>query len=341
MNIIELDFADGDLVAGAFEVMRAAHAVDASYSPKPHFGMFSKSGAYPPPDEDVADWVALADGEVVGYLGSGYPNRENLHFAGAGLIVHPDHRRQGIGTALLETFIERARSDNRTDLCLEARMPWEDGPVPNDAGRRFLEKHGFQLALTTINRRAEVDAMSPETEQELLDKAVAAAGDEYEVISWIGRTPAELVETMCRLDSMILSEVPLGDLDLEPENVDAGLYEARAARHEAIGLLPVTTVARHRASGEVVANTVIGVVDDPDHHEPGQWITIVDPAHRGHRLGTLVKIVNLRLVRDQFPQVERIWTDNADVNSHMIDINVKMGFEAVDASGEFQLKLPA
>src|SRR5690606_15462274 len=192
---------------------------------------------------------------------------------------------------------------------------------------------------TSVNRRAAVDAMAPDTEQALLDEAVAAAGEDYEVLSWLGRTPAELVDTMCRLDSMILSEVPLGDLELEPEKVDAELKEAKAVRNDAVGIVPVTTAVRHRASGEAVANTVIGVVDDPAYSDGFQWITIVAPGHRGHRLGTLVKIVNLRLLREQFPQVRRIWTDNADVNAHMIDINAKMGYATVDAVGEYQLKL--
>ncbi|WP_051325786.1 GNAT family N-acetyltransferase [Glycomyces tenuis] len=341
MEIIELDPADGALVSGAFEVLCAAHAVDDPESPPPHEGVFVKALAHPAPDEDEVDFVAVDDGAVVGRLSIGLPKRDNLHFAGADLMVHPDHRRRGIGTALLDKFIDYARADKRTELSLTTRMTWEDGPQRSEAGRRFLEKRGFKLALTCVNRRCASDAMSPEAEQALLDKAVAAAGDEYEVISWLGRTPAELVETMCRLDSMILAEVPLGELELEPETIDAELKEAKAVRTEAIGIIPVTTVARHRASGEVVANTVIGVFEDRDFRHGFQWITIVDPDHRGHRLGTLVKVVNLRLLREQFPNVETIWTDNADVNAHMIDINVKMGYETVDASGEFMLRLDA
>ncbi|GAB4002301.1 hypothetical protein GCM10029992_40120 [Glycomyces albus] len=146
---------------------------------------------------------------------------------------------------------------------------------------------------------------------------------------------------MSRLDSMILSEVPLGDLELEPEKVDPDLKRAKAARADALGIVPVATIARHRESGEAVANTAIGVFDDREFEHSFQWITIVDPAHRGHRLGTLVKLVNLRLLREQFPQVRQIWTDNADVNAHMIDINHKMGFETLDAVGEFKLNLDA
>ncbi|THV30619.1 GNAT family N-acetyltransferase [Glycomyces paridis] len=339
MEIIELDPADGDLVSGAFEVQRAAHAADGPENPAPHAGNFAKGLVNPPPDEDEAYFVAVEDGTVVGYLYIGLPNRSNLHFGWAYLIVHPEHRRRGVGTALLDHFLAYARARGRTEVTLDTHMTWEDGVERDKAGQLFLEKHGFKLALTVINRRCAVDALDPETERDLLAKARAAAGDEYEIISWIGRTPEELVETMARIDSTILAEVPLGDLELEPETIDAEIKNARADRNAAMGVTPIQTVARHRASGEVVANTAVFTYDDDAYTDAFQGITIVDPAHRGHRLGLLLKLVNLALVRENRPGVAHIWTDNADVNAPMIDINVVLGYEIVDAGGEFQIKL--
>src|SRR3712207_7186814 len=56
-------------------------------------------------------------------------------------------------------------------------------------------------------------------------------------------------------------------------------------------LFPYTTL--FRSSGKVVGYTEIRV---PSHH-PGrayQWGTLVDPAHRGHRLGIALKAANHR-----------------------------------------------
>jgi len=339
LKILGLDPSDDDLVAGAFAVLHDSHAADSPESPAPHREAFAKELAHPRPDQDQTVFAAVDGDTVAGVLWVEFPNRGNLHFGGAHLHVHPDHRRRGIGTALLEHFIAFSREHGRTDIVLDTHMRWEDGVERPEAGRRFLGKHGFEQALTLINRRCAVDALDPAAEQELLDKAQAAAGDEYEIISWIGRTPEELLETMARIDSTVLAEVPLGDLDLEPETVDVELKNARADRNEAVGVYPVQTVARHRGSGEVVANTVVFSHKYPDHHDAFQGITIVDKDHRGHRLGLLLKLVNLRLLRENFPHVKAIWTDNADVNAPMIGINVDLGYEIVDGAAEFQLKL--
>ncbi|MFG3341545.1 GNAT family N-acetyltransferase [Glycomyces sp. NPDC048151] len=341
MEIIELDTDDGDLVSGFFDVMTATHAADHPENPAPHRANFIAGLSYPPPDEDEAHFAAVEDGKVVGILGIGLPNRANLHFGWAWINVHPDHRRRGIGSALADHFIAYARERGRTELTLDTHMSWEGGHERSKAGQLFAEKHGFKLALTWINRRCYVDALDEATEQSLLEKAQAAAGDDYEIISWIGRTPEELVETMARIDSTILAEVPLGDLELEPETIDVELKNARADRNEAMGMNIVQTVARDRASGEVVANTAVFIHDDGEFPHAYQGITIVDKDHRGHRLGLLLKIVNLRLVRENFPHIRAIWTDNADVNAPMIDINVTLGYEIVDAGGEFQRKFDA
>ncbi|GAA2261329.1 GNAT family N-acetyltransferase [Glycomyces scopariae] len=341
IQILELDPADGDLVSGAFEVLRAAHAADAPEAPAPHEGKFRLGLLHPVPDEDQTVLIAVRDGAVLGLADAGYPNRENLHFGWATITVHPEHRRQGVGSAVLDAFIADAKGRGRTTLTLDTRLTWEDGVERSEAGRRFAEKHGFEAALTWINRRCAVDALDPALEQELLEKSQAAAGDAYEIVSWIGRTPEHLLDTMARIDSTILAEVPLGDLELEPETIDAELKNAKADRNEAMGVIPIQTVALDRATGEAVANTAVFVYDDPEYTDAFQGITIVNPEHRGHRLGTLLKILNLRLVRENHPGVRTIWTDNADVNAPMIGINVILGYEILDAGAEFQRKLDA
>ena len=93
------------------------------------------------------------------------------------------------------------------------------------------------------------------------------------------------------------------------------------------------------AGGRVTRDEVAGAVPDwvqaeisaEVDAEAAQALTTVDPAHRGHRLGLLVKRANLRQRREHYGNVTTIWTGNATTNANMIAINDQVGFRPVDA----------
>ena len=64
--------------------------------------------------------------------------------------------------------------------------------------------------------------------------------------------------------------------------------------------------------------------------------SLVASHHRGHRLGMLVKILNIRRLLSGYPAVERIITFNAAENDHMLSINVTLGFRPAGYDGECQ-----
>jgi RimJ/RimL family protein N-acetyltransferase len=72
------------------------------------------------------------------------------------------------------------------------------------------------------------------------------------------------------------------------------------------------------------------VVDPTIDHHGWQQITIVDPAHRGHRLGIIAKLENLAYAREGTPALQQVDTSNAAANTHMIAINEQIGFRPLD-----------
>jgi GNAT superfamily N-acetyltransferase len=92
------------------------------------------------------------------------------------------------------------------------------------------------------------------------------------------------------------------------------------------------------STGQLVAFTQI-VGDSTSHWYTGQWDTIVAPEHRGHRLGTLIKVANLEHARAQRPELRIIDTCNADTNPYMVAINEAMGFRPHRRTVEWQLDL--
>jgi len=93
-----------------------------------------------------------------------------------------------------------------------------------------------------------------------------------------------------------------------------------------------------RHTGQLVAFTqIVGFATSTWF--AGQWSTIVAPEHRGHRLGTLIKVANLSHARAQRPELRVIDTCNADSNLYMVAINEAMGFQPYRRMVEWQLHL--
>jgi GNAT superfamily N-acetyltransferase len=87
-------------------------------------------------------------------------------------------------------------------------------------------------------------------------------------------------------------------------------------------------VARHNATGAFAGFTNVAYKHlQPDHVE--QWDTGVDPTHRNLGLGRWVKAAMALKLRDEYPGVERIDTENAGSNAPMLSINIEMGFKPI------------
>lgn len=334
MDIEPVEKFDDETAAQLLALEHAVHAADYPDRPPQCSVRYPAELRHPRPGSDIRHRVVRDGGRVVAHLKVWMPTRDNLHLAGFEILVHPEHRRRGIGGALIQTGLGIAREAGRTTVTAGTLSSWGDGPARPEAGQRFLEALGFRLALTEVERRADVTALDLATEQRLYDEARSRA-DGYEIIGWTGRTPEELHDGVARLNSTFLTEAPIGELELEAENIDADYVRAQDDASLARGLFMCGVVARHRASSEIVANTVIGVPTEPGT-TAGQWITLVAPEHRGHRLGLLAKLENHRQLRRERPAVRWVYTGNADVNAHMIAINELLGFRVLDAWREYQ-----
>ena len=101
------------------------------------------------------------------------------------------------------------------------------------------------------------------------------------------------------------------------------------------GCLVHRLVARHRETGELAGETVV-VVDLERPHLAEQHDTSVVRAHRGHRLGMLLKTGMLQWLREEQPQVASIDTWNAASNRFMIGVNEELGYRVMGEALAFQ-----
>jgi hypothetical protein len=203
------------------------------------------------------------------------------------------------------------------------------GGVPRDeAGEAFAIAMGLKPALPEVRRRLDLSTVDVWA----LEQPEAPG---YSLVRWRERAPEEYLADLARLDGRLVTDAPMGDLVLEAPKIDAARirdYEetgiASRERRYQIGIV-------HDATGALAAwTTLMFDSTTPDH--AWQHITIVDPPHRGHRLGLWAKVANLRFAVENEPALRFIDTWNAAANGHMIAINEQVGFRAVDAFMQWQ-----
>lgn len=278
--------------------------------------------------EPESPYLLRVGGTAVAWGSIATSEYDNLDIAFVTIGVHPDHRRRGHGTAVLEVLRAEARRRGRTSLLTEA---WE-----TTAGDGFAVRHGFERRLAAINRRQVLANVDAADLAKRYDDALPHAVD-YELERWPTPTPDERLADLAAMASSI-NDAPIDDLDYEDEVFTAERMRAYETASAAHGFRQYRLVARHLPTGELAGQTVVGVLaSDPTWGQ--QDDTTVSRPHRGHRLGLLLKIGMLRWLAETEPALERIDTWNAESNDHMVGVNEVLGYRVMGREWAYQRPL--
>ncbi|MDG4822514.1 GNAT family N-acetyltransferase [Asanoa sp. WMMD1127] len=339
MSIRVTPLAAGDEAGArhAFDIRSRSIAADVPDFPPVCPRNFYGSLSDPWPGVHKANAIAWLDDEPAGFVEMRLPFLENTGTADLTLDVLPDSRRRGVGRALLAWAEQTARTDGRKHLIGESVFALPGGDERPTAGQAFARARGADLALTDVRRRLVVETLDHAALDALFAAALPAAAG-YSLVNWRDHVPDEFLADTAYLEGRLMSDAPTGDLAVEGLKMSSERLREEEAARARRGRRVYTTAARHDASGRLVAITSVDFNATVDWHV-FQQITLVDPAHRGHRLGVLVKLANLRAVLAAEPALRVIDTWNAAVNSHMIAINEAMGFRPVDEWHSWQLTL--
>jgi GNAT superfamily N-acetyltransferase len=325
MRIARWDPHDEKATLACHEMHCAAHRADDPVEPPMSagtFGVFLNEGFEHNPGEV---WVASDDsGTLAGYYRLDLPDLENTDRAFLGLVVHPAARRGGVGRELLRHGARRAAANERTIL---------DGvAVTGGAGEEFARAIGAKLSLTEVRRVQHLGKIAPGVIAGLRAEAERGAAG-YSLVSWTGEIPEEYLAGAAEVFNAF-NDAPHGE-GVEEEVWDADRVRERTGTLQRLGLMRGYGIAaRHDATGDMAGFSA--VVVDPEVPQWGfQQLTAVVRAHRGHRLGLLVKTAMLELLAAAEPQLEWIATGNAAQNAHMIAVNERLGYEVAPPGWSF------
>lgn len=285
-------------------------------------------------DDDPAErneaFVAVERDEIVGAGIAYFPMTDNTHLSWFYVWVEPEYRRRGIGSAVLERLMDRAREDGRSELVLETAIPFqrrEDHPY-----RRFAEDHGYRLAITEVRRHLELPV-----DEGFLDRLITESAlhhPSYRIETFDGPIPDELLASLCACRNRLSVDAPSGEFFFEQERSTPEIVRAHEEMARKQGRTLLTTLAISQ-DGDVVGYNDL-VILAPPNPNVSQWGTLVLPEHRGHRLGMAMKARGLRELQTRIgPHVVRVSTSNAETNGYMVGINERLGFRPVEVSPGF------
>lgn len=276
---------------------------------------------------DKHRWVAeVRDPEgrpaLAGIAMVSMPTQEHLDTATVGLGVHPDWRGQGIGTALAARVQECLTENRRTKVTVYGPVP--SGADPHDASlpwNKFARRLGVSARNTATMKTLALPV--PPTLLDELAASVPEAG--YRLETWINDVPEEhLAEFGVVLRQLELDE-PIGGAEKHVQEMPVERVREILQRGRDMGFTSIHTVA-FAPDGTMAAQSEIAFKTTPGTTMGYQENTLVMPAHRGHRLGTLVKVANHRRLAEMAPHLRVLVTGNSDVNVHMNAINEKLGY---------------
>lgn len=283
--------------------------------------------------------------KLIGLANAQIPDTDNRHLLAVELRIAPDAETAVVLDALWSAISDLIHAESRNTVIVwhasrpsgKALTPKTGaGSVRRSAVTDWLTGRGFQLEQVEV--ASTLDVVDALTRAMTLESAGAAASAGYDLVSWTGPTPPQLRDALAVQRARMSTDVPMGEVAMEPEVWDAARIAAEDAAVIAMGRSQVWTVAVERTSGDVVAHTLLTCSDESLPEVAYQDDTLVRTDHRGRRLGLRIKAANIRNLARHRPRVRRIHTWNADENEWMLAINRQLGYRPTSTLGCWQLR---
>ncbi len=320
---------DDSATAGAVAVLDAARVVDRPHQLGPTVSAFVAYLRHgwdgDPPRVAVSRDVR---GRVEAVLEVWLPRWDNHHLGAVEVTVDPAVRRNGLGRHLFGIGVDRVRREGRRVVV--------SGSYEGTAGIPFLEALGMKPAATEEERQQHLLGLDHDRLERDYAEALERA-EAYDLVRMPGAVPAAQLDDIVAMTASI-NDAPTDDLDVEDEVFTPERIRAFEAAEDARGRRLYRLVARHHDSGELAGHTMIAV----ESERPWwgwQFDTSVLMAHRGHRLGLLLKVGMLRWLASDEPQLRSLDTWNAASNEHMVAVNERLGYHLVGRSVDYQQHL--
>ena len=244
------------------------------------------------------------------------------------LRVHPEYRRQGIGTTLLKTALHDVQGHSQFTILQTMSS--------HDEGKAFCESLGGESAISGAENRLQLKDVNWLMIQHWCEEGAERAPD-VQLIRYDDLPPDDVLPAYSEMYTEVLNQQPLGDVEGAESIMTPDRFKDTFSRYATQGY-QYHTIISQEADGSISGVTDI-LYSPKDPQRIHQLLTGVREPYRGRGLGKWLKAEMLSFLRDQYPDAKFITTGNASSNAPMLSINQRLGFKVhrEDAIYKFQL----
>ena len=284
--------------------------------------------------DHVAFWLLYDDdAHCVGYCTISHPKPESPDYAAnkdriyVEPVVLARYRRQGVGTQLLPLIVNHAQKVDAT---------WIQWDTKFESGFRFSEKIGATEAGRQRTNRLTVDQLDWEMMQRWVDEGRSRNPD-VELVRFVNLPVAGLIDPICELITDINRNQPSDDLEGISFTLTSEEFISENKR------LKERKVERVIICTREPDDTLSGMTDmfysesQPTH--ANVRLTGVRREYQNRGLGRLLKAAMMLDMRERYPKVSFVDTNNFNNNRPMLNINDRMGFELFEQFVFYKVRL--
>ncbi len=262
-------------------------------------------------------------GEIIGRLylliiteeNTGF--KENKHSAEIYISILKEHNNESISQVLLKEAIQEIKQYEyvtTADSCGYMEREW-----------KFWEGLGAKLALEGAQNRLYMKDIDWRMIEEWRQQGHELAEKEHVDLFTFEKCPEEIIKEYSTTYTEIMRLVPFGEFDYIPEPTTPFTSREAEDNFKKTGY-EWHTLATREKNGEISGLTEI-LYSKSRPHKVDQDLTGVKDEYRGRGLGKWLKAEMMVFIKQHFPEIEFIFTGNADMNAPMISINDRMGFK--------------
>jgi GNAT superfamily N-acetyltransferase len=266
-------------------------------------------------------------GRLAGYgiAARNLKDTENAHIRWSEIAVKPEHRRRGLGRALLARVLGSIEGQGEDLLLISEtkdRMP---------SGEAFANALGAKPGLPMKINQLDLGRV----DRTKVSEWACAVPKGYR-LERIDRTvPDKLVKAFIQASEGI-NDMPRGEIAFNDWKLTEEQIRQRESFFKQAGMTWWLLLAIDEKTGEGVGFTEVEF-NPLDPHAIQQEGTAVVAAHRGHGIGLWLKAVMLERILAERSDSRFIRTGNANVNANMLAINTNLGFTYAWQSTIWQL----